>query len=354
MAGPLPLSIDIQPVTNFTGLAEGWRELEGRAKGSFFQSWNWMGCLAGERFSDPWLLSARRGERLVGLGLFNRGPPRFGVGRPLLLGESGDAAHDSIFIEHNNLLLDATEPADLARQCWSALDANELGRARWILSGVEQTVCDCIPVRRRIRVKTRRPAPCLNFPASGQAAGPLIDRFSANTRQQLRRSLRAWEKIGPLRLEIAASVDEAEAYLKGLKDLHQRSWTRRGKPGAFAEPFFERFHRTLIRQSWAARSIDLMRVAAGERIAGYLYNFIHQGWVASYQSGFDFSEDADRLRPGMICHLMAIEHYAAAGMCRYDFLGGESRYKRSFANAETELLWVEARPAVRGIFGGRA
>jgi len=71
--------------------------------------------------------------------------------------------------------------------------------------------------------------------------------------------------------------------------------------------------------------------------------FVHDGWVAAYQSGFDFGPDADRLRPGLICHLMAIQHYRRAGMRRYDFLGGEARYKRSLANAEIPLVWLDVR-----------
>ena len=62
--------------------------------------------------------------------------------------------------------------------------------------------------------------------------------------------------------------------------------------------------------------------ARGDRVAGYLYNFVHRGWVAAYQSGFDFGDDADRLRPGLVSHALAIEHYRRAGVRVYDFLGG--------------------------------
>jgi CelD/BcsL family acetyltransferase involved in cellulose biosynthesis len=94
-------------------------------------------------------------------------------------------------------------------------------------------------------------------------------------------------------------------------------------------------------------------VNAGTHVVGYLYNFVHRGWVAAYQSGFDFSEDADRLKPGMVCHLLAMEHYRQAEMQAYDFLGGEARYKRTFANAETELLWLEVRHKSPWPFGRR-
>jgi len=329
-----PPVIEIAPITDFAALAPLWRDLERHADCSFFQSWAWTGCLAEERFADPWLLSTRRGDRIVALGLFNRGP-RAGLSRPILLAESGRADLDSVFIEHNGLLLARDEPADLAGQCWRAL-AVTFGKAKWLVSGTTEIAA--FPADRIAKVRVKRPAPYLEL---SPGIDPL-DIFSANTRQQLRRSLRAWEEIGPMRLDIA-SPDQAGGYLDALADLHQQYWTGRGKPGAFAEPFFGRFHHALLNRASDRQSIDLIRVSAGDRVAGYLYNFVHDGWVAAYQSGFDFGPDADRLRPGLVCHLMAIQHYRQAGMRRYDFLGGEARYKRSLANAEIPLVWLDVR-----------
>jgi CelD/BcsL family acetyltransferase involved in cellulose biosynthesis len=328
--------IQIEPVEDFATLAPLWRDLERRAACSFFQSWTWTGCLAEERFTEPWLLTARRGNKLVCLALFNRGP-RAGLSRPILLGESGRASLDSIFIEHNGLLMDGSETGELAARCWAAL-ADRFGKARWLISGVIQAACDAFPAERIARTIAKRPAPYLDLSTDTE----LLEGFSANTRQQLRRSLRAWEEIGPLTLEIA-SPDQTDAFLGALAGLHQRYWISRGKPGAFAEPFFDRFHQTLLRRASDRQSIDLIRVAAGARVAGYLYSFVHDGWVAAYQSGFDFGPDAGRLRPGLVCHLMAIQHYRRAGMRRYDFLGGEARYKRSLANAAIPLVWLDVR-----------
>jgi len=331
-----PPVIAIEPVTDFAALAPVWRELERRADCSFFQSWAWTGCLAEERFAEPWLLIARRGDRVVGLALLNRGP-RAGLTRPILLGESGKPDLDSIFTEHNGLLLDRDEPDGLAARCWAAL-AEKFGAARWLISGTPEATCAALPGERIARIRAKRPALYLDLSPDSDP----LDGFSANTRQQLRRSLRAWEAIGPLTLDVAAP-GEAGGYLDALAELHQRYWTGRGKPGAFTQPFFGRFHHALLRRAADRQSLDLIRISAGERVAGYLYNFVHDGWVAAYQSGFDFGPDADRLRPGLICHLMAIQHYAGAGMRRYDFLGGEARYKRSLANAEIPLVWLDVR-----------
>jgi CelD/BcsL family acetyltransferase involved in cellulose biosynthesis len=346
MAGDAAV-ITVRRIDDLSTLGENWLDLEQRAECSFFQSWAWTGCLAAERFRKPWLLSATQDGVPMAMALFNEASAW--RGKRLFLGESGRAAMDSIFIEHNGLLVARAAVDGLPQRCWQGLAA--AGRGTWILSGVTDAASRDLPRSRARRVTARRPAPFLDFATLDQPDAPLLDSLSANLRQQLRRSLRAWEAIGPLTLSVAATPDEADRFLEGMKALHQRYWTARGKPGAFAEPFFERFHRALIRRPAGGQSVDLVRVGAGDRVVGYLYNLVHRGTVAAYQSGFDFGDDADRLRPGLVCHLLAIEHYRHAGMRCYDFLGGEARYKRGFANAETELLWLEVRPKLLPIFG---
>ncbi len=146
-----PPDIDIRPVKNFEDIAPLWLDLERRAAGSFFQSWAWTGCLADERFNDARLLTARRGGEVVGLALFNRasGGRIPGVSRSrLLLGESGTPSLDTIFVEHNGLLLDRTADDGLAGRCWQALaESSEggLGGARWILSGMAEAASRALP-----------------------------------------------------------------------------------------------------------------------------------------------------------------------------------------------------------------
>ena len=108
------MQIQTSAVQDFVRLGEEWRALEAAVPGlSFFQSWSWVGCLAAERFPDPVLLRAEQDGRLVGLALFNR---RAGA---LCLAESGDAALDAPFIEHNAPLTTQPEVRDaLLRAAW--------------------------------------------------------------------------------------------------------------------------------------------------------------------------------------------------------------------------------------------
>jgi CelD/BcsL family acetyltransferase involved in cellulose biosynthesis len=162
--------------------------------------------------------------------------------------------------------------------------------------------------------------------------------LSRNSRQQLRRAMRAYGSDGSLTLEVASTPDQALRYFEALKALHIRSWTRRDKPHAFRHAFFETFHRALIVRGLADGSVRLIRVSAGGNPIGYLYNFRSGGTEYAYQSGFDDS-DPD-LRPGYVCHALAIEAAAAAGTKTYDFLAGANRLKQSFANENYLMSWM--------------
>ena len=104
---------------------------------------------------------------------------------------------------------------------------------------------------------------------------------------------------------MASTPDQALGYFDALKALHISSWTRRRKPHAFRHAFFETFHRALIARGVADGTVRLIRVNAGGSPIGYLYNFRYGGTEYAYQSGFDDS-DPD-LRPGYVCHALAIK-----------------------------------------------
>jgi CelD/BcsL family acetyltransferase involved in cellulose biosynthesis len=186
------------------------------------------------------------------------------------------------------------------------------------------------------------PAPYVDLDALRRRGVAYIDTLSANTRYQLRRAQRDYSADGALVLRAAESRTEAEAFLARLADLHQRHWTARGRPGAFASPFFARFHHAVIEAGFERGAIQLLRVTAGLRDIGYLYNLVCGRRIAAYQSGFAYQPD-NRLKPGLVSHALAIEHNLAAGASRYDFLAGMNQMKQSLATHCETLNWVSLR-----------
>lgn len=322
--------VEIAPFPGFAALEAEWRALERRAAApAIFQCWSWVGCLAEERFDDPVLLRARSGGRLTGLALFNRRAGR------LLLTQSGDAAHDAPFIEHNAPLVATDAEADTEAA---------LLRAAWRVPGVRRIVLGGVAPDAVVAVGGRalrsqiRSAPFADLAAIRTAGGTYLASRSANTRQQIGRSLRRYGDAALVRAETAT---EAQAWLDELIVLHAATWERRGKPGAFADPFMRRFHAVLVARALADDQLDLLRITSAREVIGLLYNFRVGGRIFAYQSGLSHRPDAPQLKPGLTCHTLAIEAALAAGAEVYDFLGGDDRYKQSLATSATELCWVE-------------
>ena len=331
--------ISVLPVADPAALAGDWRALEGRAEVSFFQSWSWVGCRVAARFPRPWLLRAEAGGETVALALCNR------AGGALWLGEAGDAGEDAVYVEHNGPLL-AREAAALLPACLGALL-----RPRLCLSGVGADQLAAARAVGAVRLRRTSRAPFVDFSALGAGEDAFLGSLSANARAQLRRSDRAYASAGPIEVARAATLAEALSFLDALAGLHQATWRARGRPGAFANPAFGAFHRELLARALPRGEVELLRVAAGGRAIGYLYNFRHRGRVLAYQSGFDYAAAPAHGKPGLTCHHAAIALARREGAGAYDFLAGEDRYKTSLSNAATELFWLEAarRWSLRGL-----
>ncbi len=329
--------ITVSGVPDFAALESKWRDLETRSNASFFQSWTWTGCLVEQRFANPVLVEARENDRTVALALFNRVDDR------LCLGESGDSTLDDVFIEFNGVLVEAGREAALTQSCLRAAcdasgDRAMAHRRRLVLSGVNATTLAAAPQTGAVRRVRDRPAYFVEF---GVGRDAFLQRRSANTRQQLRRSDRDFTQAGAISIERAETVPHAYAFLDGLAALHQASWVARGQPGAFANPCFARFHRALIARGLERGEIDLLRITAGQQTIGFLYNFRYRGESLAYQSGFNHTDAGPHSKPGLTCHHQAIQFAAQWGADRYNFLAGDDRYKRSLADRSENLHWIE-------------
>lgn len=350
------LRVTLDPLADLAALEADWDALAELCEHSFFNSWEWIGCwLACLPIGmPPRVLRVEEDGQLVGLGLFTpRRVRRHGVvrSRVLCLHETGEPALDALRIEHNGLLLLRGREERLARAVVQFLDEDPA----WdecFLGGIaaDNALLDAaerFAVSAKLVVESREPSLYVDLARLRSDGGDYLARLSGNTRSQIRRSIREYESRGALTVTAAATVDEAEAYLAELSQLHQQLWTSRGEPGAFAGEFFERFHQTLVRQCFATGGIQLLRAAAGETTIGYLYNFVADGYVSFYQSGFAYEENP-KLKPGLVSHTLAIELNRELGHATYDFLASDAQYKRSLATDSRDMVWaVLQRPRLQ-------
>ena len=353
--GSQELVSDLIPVTpEILGELEPlWLSLEAASDSSIFQSWLWVSAwiAALPNTVDLRLLKISHQGEVIGLGVFGRVTQvRHGIirSRMLCLSETGQPALDRLTVEHNDLLM---RPGWETKIWQAALDKFTTLDEGWDeirVSGISNEATLSI---------TRQVATAQGLLAQAELSKPYfwvdlnalrfenqsyLNALSGNTRQQIRKSLRLYAEQGPLELSVAQSLEQALAYFGELKELHQRYWRDKGQPGAFATDFANQFHRGLITKGVSTKQVQLIKVRAGDKTVGILYNLVHAEKVCNYQAGLVY-DDNPKLKPGLACHALAVEMNIAAGKRSYDFLMGDTQYKRSLSTHQNDMHWLSIK-----------
>lgn len=299
--------------------------------------------------AETQLVRMTQGERTVALGILsnNRVPrPTFGSFEVVGLNESPATEISKIAVEYNGLICEAGLEGPVHDRLVRFLAQEQAEQAllpnwrEWRLPGCGPDLLTAIETYgQSARVYRREKAPYVELSETFADLSAYLDILSKNTRHQVRRSIRKYEERGALALSRPDTVDSATDVMRRLTELHQAQWKARGRQGAFSNSAFSRFHDDLLIECFEAGVIDLVEVSAGPNLIGVLYNFVHASTVSSYQSGFIYETD-NQLKPGLVCHVLAISDYAAAGKTTYQFLAGAQRYKQSLSTGADDLYWV--------------
>jgi len=336
--GLVSLAVKLELVDPYSNDAERtWRDLEVASKPAYFLTWpwvaNWLACLP--RAHAPSLaVVVAAGAPLAAFFLAKRTMLRNHVmpSRSLFLNTTGVERIDQLWIEYNGLVGRDIPIVDLL----------PLLPGRWdevFLPALHEKALGDVTTANDSRVMIERTVPACYVDLAKVRAKDYVSVLSGQTRSQVRRAQR---EAGKITVEFAHDAASALDIYSELTALHGAQWRARGKPGAFADAWFDRFHRRLIGQRFAHGEIELVRVHGEHGPIGCLYNFVHAGRVLQYQSGVAHFEN-EKLKPGFICHAAAIEHAAAKGLDVYDFLGGDHRYKKQLGTDFTTLVWARVQ-----------
>lgn len=321
-------------------LGARWRTIR---PGSPFLTWTWILSWMEATGAAPILLCAARGTSEA-LGLICR-VAGTGSRRVFALTQCGDAARDTPFVEHNGLTGGASDPATLRRlAAFLAAARREGPLAGWDelrLAGVPRAWADGFAEAGfEVAVRAVHPVHAIDLDALRRiGAGQAQAGLAAGARWRIGRASRLYGGRAALRVERATGRAACDAALTHLEELHQGRWLAAGRPGAFASPVFADMVRRVVARGVPAGEAELLRIDAGERTIGVMLNLIAHGHVASYVTGFVREAD-NRLKPGLVCHCLAMDMHLREGRAVYDLLAGDARYKRELAPPGGELLWL--------------
>lgn len=330
------------PLTDVARFLDDWRSLyAARERRSFFLSPAWIDAWLAGRPSDGGLYEARglQNGRLVLLGAVGTpasvSPPVLGA-RRAHLHEYGVDALDSIYIEDNDFLL-APDVGDEARAQAIAAITEATGAEEIVFRNcarplVDETTRFAAAEGWRCSTLNVQPGFAVDLAAARADGAGALGKTSSALRAKINRALRRYQERGAVDLRVAQTDEDWTDLWDKLIGLHGKGWALRGEKGAFANPAFVAFHKRL--RACAPDSLQLLELRAGEQTIGCLYNFLHQGRVLNYQSGFLYEND-NQLTPGLLAHALAMQHYLEAGFDSYDLLAGDAGYKRRLAEQTT-------------------
>ena len=330
------------------GFAATWERIHNMCPdSSFFLSREWVDCWLAAFGEDlnPDLLAFVGDGDVVGCCLlvwrtqWVRGIPL----RRVYLNCAGEDEADTTCTEYNSLLSlpDYAEPVAMAlanflrSRSWDELLLQGLAEHSSIYSAASSLGSAEI---------FESPAPYVDLCQLRRDAIDFDSVLSAKVRKNIRRSQRAYDRIaGTCTLRVAGSAEEAVSMLRQLAELHQAKWTDRGDRGAFGSPKAVAFHEALIRRSFNDGRILLFQVRTGQVLIGALHCFLDRGWVRFYHAGYNYSLDTNS-SPGLLTLYLTIRYCIGQPAFKtFDFLAGDSPYKRAFATADHPLRWIVIR-----------
>ena len=341
----LDIEVSLEPLPSLQDLAKIWQNLEARADRSFFLSWTWIGTWLLSIDCRPQLLIARSTGEVVGLGLLHAVSKTRHRIMPVwtaFLNQTGDERQDVITTEYNDILCDRRHSDAVRQACLRFLIQHRtvgMGEVEeLVLGGISGDLEDKISMLGRpVQERAAAGSAFVDLKKLRRRGLGLLDSLGGSTAKRIRRSQRLYQRHGDVELRRAEDIDEALLFFDKAGELHQARWTARGFPGAFAYPFFTKFHRRLIQTAIPLGQVELVSLSVGQDPLGYLYNFLDRGRVHYYFSGFRFDDD-NRLKPGLVCHTLCIDHHVAAGMDVYDFMGGDQRYKLELGRPGPQIM----------------
>jgi CelD/BcsL family acetyltransferase involved in cellulose biosynthesis len=257
--------------------------------------------------------------------------------RTLHFGTAGEPRSDSIYVEYNRVLVVPEVRQEAARTVLSVVGQDDSWDELWLDGFAPDEAEPFLAADPELKPRFE-PCPTVDLQAAERSDGQVLSILTSNTRYQVRRSIRAF---GDAKGQWAETTDDAVEILNELIRMHQERWRDTGLPGAFATERVVEYHRALVKRLFPKGAILLYRVRSPVGTIGCLYSFIERKNVLSYQLGLARFHD-NKMKPGFVTHALCMQSSYDRGLIDYNFLAGESAWKRELATTERQLVWATA------------
>jgi CelD/BcsL family acetyltransferase involved in cellulose biosynthesis len=167
-----------------------------------------------------------------------------------------------------------------------------------------------------------RICPVIEFPTTWE---DYLANKGGRFRSQVMRAEKRLSQIGDVSLELARNTGEIDNFFDDFVFLHHMRWS---KP--VDEKFFG-FLRQIAHKLYPLNRLILARLRVGETVVAARFDFIYAKKIWNYQGGW--RTDFSKLGVGNVCICEEFKYCLDQGIFEYDFLEGDSRFKRHWSTS---------------------
>ncbi|NOZ37528.1 MAG: hypothetical protein GXP11_05575, partial [Gammaproteobacteria bacterium] len=221
--------IEISHGYRFEELQELWLSIQLDQNIPFFLTWSWISCWIKTYDPELVVVSAKQHNKTVAIGLFTCSVDNrhgFIKSRQYRLHQMGNPLLDQIWMEYNDFICVDVHRVAAVNACLLALQQSEEKWDEIILSMISTSRAD--DVQREIkdsRILLTNPCYSKNLDSIRGENSQYLATLSANTRYQVRRSIRLYEQLhGKIGYKFAQTTDEALALFHEAGKYHVLRW----------------------------------------------------------------------------------------------------------------------------------
>lgn len=304
-----------------------------------FLSYNWVNAWINTLTEVPLVALLRKDSEEIGMCFLGVQEHRyFGLTiQTAFLNQVGNEKKDQIWIEYNGVICLPRFKGLFFRELFKELALNGLDRL--IISMTEKRTSHDILKQSQLFMNQSN---TVGFIAHlSKSRDVLSSQFiSKNTRNQIKRSNKKIEDLyGRLTIRKGNTYPKKIEIFERLATLHRIQWGQTSEGSGFDNSYFTQHHTTLMEDS---DFCELVEVRGGETVLGCAINFLFDNTVYFYCSGINQDIATKHIKPGYSMHSTLMEFYRERGFERYDFMGGDARYKKSLSDTQVDFISISA------------
>ncbi len=180
---------------------------------------------------------------------------------------------------------------------------------------------------------------------AGHTFDTLLGTLGASHRANVRRRLRAFERLGA-RFDRITTHDERRLMLERLAAFHAHRYAGRGGSTAFSTPTVRAFHEDATREAMDRGWLRMYAIRVDGAVAAVMYGFSLDGRFYFYQHGHDAGH-ASR-SAGLALMAWTIQAAIDEGCSEFDMLWGTEPYKALWTRDARVLQRIDLFPVRLG------